>query len=213
MFTGLIEEIGTVKRVSHGMNSATVAISAARVLEDANVGDSIAVNGICLTVTLVAGGMFSADVMHETLNRSSLGSIATGSQVNLERAMAANGRFGGHMVTGHIDGLGKIVAKEEDDIAVWFTIEPSSHLLDEIVEKGSIAIDGISLTVARVNDKQFAFSAIPHTLSNSILQYHQVGDIVNIETDILSKYVRKMLHSDSGHKDGITVDFLAKHGF
>ena len=152
MFTGIIEELGTISNISKTAASAVLTISASLVLEDVQLGDSIAVNGVCLTVTSFTATSFTADVMHETLNRSSLGALRSGSKVNLERAMSAGGRFGGHIVSGHIDGIGKITDIKKDDNAVWYTIAASPEILHYIVEKGSIAIDGISLTVAYVDN-------------------------------------------------------------
>ena len=150
MFTGIIEEIGTVRRIEHGAKGARLTIQAKTVLEDTRIGDSIATNGVCLTVVSMTGDSFSADVMAESLRRSSLGTLQGGSPVNLERAMAANGRFGGHIVSGHIDGTGTIASQKREDNAVWVKIKTPAPLLRYIVEKGSIAIDGISLTVAKV---------------------------------------------------------------
>ena len=214
MFTGLIEEMGTVKSISKGRHSARVNIAASKVLEGTKIGDSIAVNGICLTVNALEKNGFSADVMHETLNRSTLGKLTIGKLVNLERAMPADGRFGGHIVTGHIDGVGKIVLVKKDDIAIWYTIELGENLIQEIVEKGSVTIDGISLTVGWVEKNKFAISAIPHTVANTTLQDRKVGDGVNIETDILGKYIKRILHVEKQpQKEGITLDFLTKYGF
>ena len=215
MFTGIIEEVGTVKRIQRSGSSSFIEIQAKRVLEDVHLGDSIAVNGVCLTVTHFGGGMFRADVMNETLSRSSLGSLASGSPVNLERAMAAGGRFGGHIVSGHIDGTGTISDIRNDGIAVWYTVSAPPELLRYIVEKGSIAIDGISLTVAKVTDTSFSVSIIPHTAVETILGTKKTGDIVNLENDIIGKYVEKLMKpADSeAQKQGITMDFLAKNGF
>ncbi|MCR4639638.1 riboflavin synthase [Ruminococcus sp.] len=214
MFTGIIEEVGTVCRVQRSGNASFIEIQAKTVLEDAHLGDSIAVNGVCLTVTHFSGGVFRADVMNETLNRSSLGSLTTGSPVNLERAMAANGRFGGHIVSGHIDGTGNITDIKNDGIAVWYTVSAAPEILRYIVEKGSIAIDGISLTVAKVTDTSFSVSIIPHTASQTILGTKKVGDIVNLENDIIGKYVEKLMKPAETEKtSGITMDFLAKNGY
>ena len=215
MFTGIIEEVGTVKRIQRSGSSSFIEIQAKRVLEDVHLGDSIAVNGVCLTVTHFGGGIFRADVMNETLSRSSLGSLASGSPVNLERAMAAGGRFGGHIVSGHIDGTGIISDIRNDDIAVWYTVSAPPELLRYIVEKGSVAIDGISLTVAKVTDTSFSVSIIPHTAAETILGTKKTGDIVNLENDIIGKYVEKLMKpADSeAQKQGITMDFLAKNGF
>ena len=175
----------------------------------------MAVNGVCLTATTVDAGGFTADVMHETLNRSSLGALVPGNPVNLERAMAANGRFGGHMVAGHIDGTGTITARRQDDNAVWYTVSAAPSLLRYIVEKGSIAIDGISLTVASVAADRFSVSVIPHTAAVTVLGRKRPGDIVNLETDIIGKYVEKLLRpaADTAPKGGISLEFLMENGF
>ena len=215
MFTGIIEEIGTIVQVRPGSRSEVLSIRAEKVMEDCRIGDSIAVNGICLTVTGISGDTFTADVMHETLDRSSLKTLRAGSHVNLERARAANGRFGGHIVFGHVDGTGTIIRRERDDNAVWYTIQTSSELMHYIVEKGSIAIDGISLTVAKVSDRTFSVSIIPHTLSETILDEKGPGDTVNLENDIIGKYVEKMVRKEetSRNESHITPEFLAKYGF
>ncbi|MDD6190393.1 MAG: riboflavin synthase [Firmicutes bacterium] len=212
MFTGIIEEIGVINSIGKGSASAVLTINASTVLEDVHLGDSIAVNGVCLTVTGFSGSSFTADVMHETLNRSSLGSLRTGSKVNLERAMSANGRFGGHIVSGHIDGTGKITDIKRDDNAVWYTISANSDILRLIVEKGSVAIDGISLTVAYVDERCFKVSIIPHTLDKTTLALRKKTDIVNLENDCIGKYVEKLVgpYKKTG---SITREFLLQNGF
>lgn len=214
MFTGIIEEVGIVSRIQRSGSSSFIEIQAKKVLEDVHLGDSIAVNGVCLTVTHFGSGLFRADVMNETLSRSSLGSLTSGSPVNLERAMAAGGRFGGHIVSGHIDGTGTVTDIRNDGIAVWYTINTSPQILHYIVEKGSVAIDGISLTVAKVTDTSFSVSIIPHTASQTILGTKKSGDTVNLENDIIGKYVEKLMKPAEAEKvSGITMDFLAKNGF
>ena len=193
MFTGIVEEMGQVEGIQRGKQSAVLTIRAKTVLEGTKIGDSIAVNGVCLTVTSLLSDRFSADVMHETLDRSALAGLRRGSLVNLERAMAADGRFGGHIVAGHIDGTGRITRIKRDDNAVWYTVQAAPQLLRYIVEKGSIAMDGISLTVARVEETAFSISAIPHTVAQTALQNRREGDLVNLETDIIGKYVEKLL--------------------
>ena len=209
MFTGIIEELGTVRHVAPG----NLELAARTVLESTRLGDSIAVNGVCLTVTALSPGGFTADVMPETLRRSGLGQLRPGSKVNLERAMAADGRFGGHIVTGHIDGTGTVSSLRREGNAVWVTIAAPPELLAGIVEKGSIAIDGISLTVAEVTDRDFAVSIIPHTGAQTTLLDRKAGDTVNLETDILGKYVAKLLGREEPKSSGITMEFLAQHGF
>ena len=223
MFTGIIEETGKVEAVAKGSNSAVITIAAVKVLEDTKIGDSIAVNGVCLTVTSISGRKFSADVMAETLRRSSLGSLKHGSMVNLERAMAANGRFGGHIVPGHIDGVGVISSFEKEDNAVWVEIETPAKILRYIVEKGSITIDGISLTVAKLTDSSFAVSVIPHTGEETTLLNRNQGDIVNLENDIVGKYVERLMNfktddrdnksEERNNSDSITMNFLNENGF
>lgn len=215
MFTGIVEELGSIRSVRRGQHSSVLSIAAKDILSDLKVGDSVAVNGVCLTATTVDSGGFTADVMHETLNRSSLGSLTVGSHVNLERAMAANGRFGGHIVSGHIDGTGTITALRKDDNAVWYTISASQELLRCIVEKGSIAIDGISLTVAEVGESWFSISAIPHTVAVTTLGEKRPGDTVNLENDVIGKYVEKLLRPQPQEtaKGSLTLEFLAQHGF
>lgn len=217
MFTGIVEEVGTIAHIQKGVHSAVLSIRAKTVLEETRIGDSIAVNGVCLTVTALKGNGFCADIMHETLNRSTLAQLRAGSAVNLERAMPANGRFGGHIVAGHVDGVGTISSIQQDDNAIWYTIQADSSVLRYIVEKGSIAINGISLTVARVDSTAFAISAIPHTVKVTALSTLKEGDTVNLETDIIGKYVERLLqpiHSTASPKSStISRDFLAKHGF
>lgn len=215
MFTGIVEEVGTVKHIDHGRHSAVLNIHANTVLENTKIGDSIAVNGICLTVTSLGSTNFCADVMHETLNRSSLSNLKIGSSVNLERAMPMNGRFGGHIVSGHADGIGKIVDIHRDDTAIWFTIQSAPSILRYIVEKGSITIDGISLTVATVSQDSFSISAIPHTIEQTTLKNRQKNDYVNLETDIIGKYVEKLLQPQETiqRESIITKEFLSKYGF
>lgn len=218
MFTGLIEEVGTIQNVRRGARSCVLTIGCKKVLEGSQIGDSIAVNGVCLTVTNMGGSYYTADVMAETMNRSSLRQLSTGTSVNLERAMPANGRFGGHIVSGHIDGTGTVQSIEPDDNAIWYTIAAKPNLLRYIVEKGSITIDGISLTVAYVDEHCFKVSIIPHTQQVTALHDRGVGDIVNLECDIIGKYVEKLLQPAAAEEEtkkeiGITEDFLKKYGF
>ncbi len=215
MFTGIIEEVGVLQSIQRGPHSAVLTIQARKVLENTHLGDSIAVNGVCLTVTSYTDRCFTADVMHETLDRSSLSALRCGSHVNLERAMAADGRFGGHIVSGHVDGVGRIKDIRRDDNAHWYTIAADPGLLRYVVEKGSITIDGISLTVARVTDSDFAVSIIPHTAAVTTLGERRAGDIVDLETDILGKYVEKLLGASSARPQAsrISLNFLAENGF
>lgn len=215
MFTGLIEEIGTVQSIKIGGSSGRILITANKVLSDAKIGDSIAVNGVCLTVVSKQNGSFEADVMAETVRRSSLGELKSGDYVNLERAMPADGRFGGHIVSGHIDGVGTITEIKKEENAIWYTVKAETSLLRYIVEKGSIAIDGISLTVAKVTNEDFCVSIIPHTKAETILQYKQVGAVVNLECDIIGKYVERMLgfQKQEDKQSAVTMDFLKIHGY
>lgn len=218
MFTGIIEEIGEILAMQRGAESMTLTVKARIILEDIKIGDSIATNGVCLTVAALGKNSFKADVMHETMNRSSLGTLKIGSRVNLERAMRADGRFGGHMVAGHIDGTGRITEIRKDDNAVWYTIAAKQEILRYIVEKGSIAIDGISLTVAEITKESFSVSIIPHTLQQTTLAERKKGDTVNLENDMVGKYIEKFMinntqkAAESG-KSRIDGNFLMKNGF
>lgn len=215
MFTGIIEETGTLCEIKKGAVSAQVRIRCKKVLEGSRIGDSIAVNGICLTVTSLAEDCFTADVMAETMRRSSLSELSVPGTVNLERAMIADGRFGGHIVSGHIDGCGRIIAISQEENAVWYTVEAEEKLLRYIVEKGSVALDGISLTVAKVTERDFQVSVIPHTRQETSLLDKKTGSILNIECDIVGKYVEKFLLGSEAQrpKSRLTEDFLMEHGF
>ena len=210
MFTGIIEEIGKVIRFEPGK----LVIGAKLVLEGTKTGDSIAVNGVCLTVTKIGGRDFTADVMPETLSRSSLGKLTSGSHVNLERAMAADGRFGGHIVSGHIDGTGTIEKIVKDGNAVRCQIAAAPGIMRGIVEKGSVAIDGISLTVTMAGKERFEVSVIPHTLGETILVEKRQGSVVNLENDIIGKYVERLLTFEKEEKKTtLTKEFLFQAGF
>lgn len=216
MFTGIIEEVGRLERLAGG----EIAIRAKKVLEDVALGDSIAVNGICLTVTRFDEAHFTADVMPETIRRTSLAELRRGSRVNLERALTLKSRLGGHIVSGHIDGAGMIAAMKEEGNAILLTVRASDSVLRYVVEKGSVALDGISLTVASVGAADFTVSLIPHTREITNLREKSVGSRLNIETDILGKYVEKLFPGGCAlgsaapkGKDGITMDFLRQQGF
>ena len=211
MFTGIIEEIGKVERIQKDSRNCKLLIKASKILTDIHLGDSIAVNGICLTVTHFNHQAFTVDVMNETWSRTALTLLKHGSEVNLERALSVNGRLGGHVVTGHIDGTGKISSIKKDDNAIWYQINTQKEILDLIVEKGSITIDGISLTVAKVSKVNFSVSVIPHTLEQTILKSKQVGSTVNLENDILGKYVQKLM--DNSPKSEISKELLYQNGF
>ena len=217
MFTGIIEEVGALERLAGG----EITIRAKKVLEDVALGDSIAVNGICLTVTHFDAAHFTADVMPETVRRTSLAELKRGSRVNLERALTLRSRLGGHIVSGHIDGVGTIAAMQEEGNAILLTVRAGADILRYIVEKGSVALDGISLTVARVSAADFTVSLIPHTREITNLREKRMGSRLNIETDILGKYVEKLFPGahTRGESDapksagGLTMDFLRQQGF
>ncbi|MBQ1941284.1 MAG: riboflavin synthase [Anaerovibrio sp.] len=215
MFTGIIEEVGTVKSIGGGV----LAINAQKVLEDVQLGDSIAVNGVCLTVTSFTSKGFTADVMPETLRRSSLGELKHGSPVNLERALTLSSRLGGHIVSGHIDGVGKIISLKEEANAILMKIGADADILRYIVEKGSVSLDGISLTVAGVDSDSFVVSLIPHTRQVTNLHSKGIGSAINIENDVVGKYVEKLLQprenaqAKSPQAGSITMAFLQENGF
>ena len=215
MFTGIVEEKGIIRSLNINGSSGTIRIESRKVLEGTSIGDSIAVNGICLTVTSMGDGFFTADVMAETVRRSSLGILSQGSEVNLERAMAANGRFGGHIVSGHIDGTGTVRSLVREENAIWVTIETPPEILKYIVHKGSICIDGISRTVASVGSDNFKVSVIPHTGSETTLLSKRPGSPVNLENDILAKYVERLMNykeEENNISSGITMEMLAELG-
>ncbi|MGF0031835.1 riboflavin synthase [Bariatricus sp. SGI.154] len=216
MFTGIVEEMGRIRHIALAGSSGQIAIQAKKVLEGTKIGDSIAVNGVCLTVTSLRPDGFTADIMAETYRRSSLGQGKPGDLVNLERAMAADGRFGGHIVSGHIDGTGVIKSCRREENAVWVTIETNSAILKLIVEKGSICIDGISLTVASVGKTWFQVSVIPHTGEETTLLKKAPGNLVNLENDVVGKYVERLLGFAASEEEeassGITMDFLREYG-
>lgn len=212
MFTGIIEEVGHVNRIGCG----SLVIDCHKVLEDVQLGDSIAVNGICLTVTHFDKSSFTADVMPETVRRTSLAELKKGSPVNLERALTLASRLGGHIVSGHIDGTGEIIKFADEGNAILMTVSADSSLLRYIVEKGSVALDGISLTVAKVTDSDFTVSLIPHTREVTNLGNKKTGSPINIETDVLGKYVEKMLQGKREPQQSqstLTLDFLRENGF
>ncbi len=211
MFTGIVEETGFVKAIYLQGESGTIQIAASKVLQGTKLGDSIAVNGICLTVTKILADGFEADVMAETVRRSSLKAMREGSVVNLERAMVCDGRFGGHIVSGHIDGVGEIVSIRPEGNAIWYQIRTNEEILRYIVSKGSIAIDGISLTVAAVEEDTFLVSVIPHTRSQTALKERSVGDVVNLENDVIGKYVERLLSLkklEGNENAGLTYEML-----
>lgn len=216
MFTGIIEEVGRIRSISKSGDGASIVIEARKVLEDVKLGDSIATNGVCLTVNQFDRGSFRVDVMAETMRRSNLRNIIVGSRVNLERAVAVGDRLGGHIVSGHIDDVGIIRQYEKEDNAVWLTIEPTPELMKYIILKGSITIDGVSLTVAYVDSRVLKVSIIPHTRDETTLMDKATGEIVNLECDVVGKYIEKLINFSAQStevKKDISVDFLARYGF
>jgi len=215
MFTGLIEDLGTVRELRKGNDSARLSVATAIPMDELELGASIAVNGICLTVTNFGGGSFTADVSPETLSRSNLGALLPGSRVNLERALRLGDRLGGHWVSGHVDAVGTLKQAQRDGNAWRLTFRLPTEVNRYVVEKGSVAIDGISLTVNSVGDETFSVAIIPHTLALTTLKEAKVGARVNIETDILGKYVERLLGRSprSESRAPVDLEFLAKHGF
>lgn len=216
MFTGIVEEVGEITGLRQTATSTVLSVHAKTVLEGTKLGDSIAVNGVCLTVVRLTGDGFDGDVMPETMRRTNLGALRPKSRVNLERAMAADGRFGGHIVAGHVDGTGTITDLSPEGNAVWVTVTAKPALLRYIVEKGSITIDGISLTVAYVDNTCFKVSIIPHTGQETTLLTRKPGYVVNLECDIVGKYIEKLMKpapEEDTPSSKLTVEFLAGHGF
>jgi len=214
MFTGIIEELGTVQRLDRGSNSCQIAIQAKKVLEDVKLGDSIAINGVCLTVTSFDKEQFTADMMAETLAKTNLKDLGSGHRINLERASRLGDRMGGHLVQGHVDAVGTIVEQQKVDIAMVLRIKAPVEILRYLVAKGSVAIDGISLTVVAVLADSFTISIIPHTAKMTTLGFKKTGDTVNLEADIIGRYVEKLLKRSEGkNKSVLSPEFLAEHGF
>jgi len=214
MFTGIIEELGTVQRLERGSNSCQIAIQASKVLEDVKLGDSIAINGVCLTVTSFDKEHFTADMMAETLAKTNLKDLGSGQRINLERATRLGDRMGGHLVQGHVDAVGTIVEQQKVDIATVLRIKAPEELLRYLVAKGSVAIDGISLTVVKVLSDSFTVSIIPHTGKMTTLGFKKTGDTVNLEADIIGRYVEKLLKRSKGENStALSSEFLAEHGF
>lgn len=220
MFTGLIEEVGSITAIQQGHDKYTFKIKGNKVLEGTKIGDSISTNGICLTVVKLEAGFFYADVMPETLKRSTLSTSKVNTIVNLERALQIGDRLGGHLVSGHIDGTGTVTNITQDKNAIWVTIEAGAEVLRYIIEKGSVALDGISLTVAAVSMSDFKVSIIPHTAAQTTLKERQVGDSINIECDLFGKYIHRFqlfkeldVVEEQRNKAPIDMDFLRKNGF
>ena len=217
MFTGIIEEIGQIKGIKKGEKSLKLLIGANKILEDVKIGDSISTNGVCLTVTDISKSTFEVDVMNETIKRSNINDLSLGSRVNLERALKLGNRFDGHIVSGHIDGIGEIASLIKDGNSTLVSIKATLNILRYIVEKGSVAIDGTSLTVVYVDEFMFKVSIIPHTAKESTLLNKNLGQTVNIECDVIGKYVERLLKFDNlkinSKKDVINEEFLSNNGF
>ncbi len=216
MFSGIIEVVGKVRSVRSDGGGARISVDAGSLLEGVRNGDSIAVNGACLTVVAFEGQVFEADVSLETLRRTNLGSLQSGDGVNLERALALGDRLGGHLVTGHIDGMGRIRSRRADGESIWLTVEAPPEVMRYVVHKGSVAVDGISLTVADCDGETFSIAIIPHTSERTMLTDKQDGAPVNLEADLIGKYVEKLLspHATGGGKpDGVSLETLKEHGY
>ncbi len=212
MFTGIVEDIGAVKTLQSDKQSMEITVVSKKMIEDVKLGDSIAVNGVCLTVTRFNELELTMDVMPETVRATNLQQLAVGDPVNLERAMSANGRFGGHFVSGHVDGVGKILRKRPFANAVYIDIELTKELTSYCIPKGSITIDGTSLTLFHVEENGITVSLIPHTYKETILGMKKIGSLVNVETDLVGKYILHQLKSGQ-ESPTITRDFLAQNGF
>jgi riboflavin synthase len=209
MFTGIIESMGAVRRITRKGEDAQLFVDTTMNLDDVKIGDSIAINGVCLTVTDKTGSIFSADVSAETLARTNIKALKSGEMVNLEKSLQLNSFLGGHLVLGHVDGLGRIQEKVKKANSIQFGVEIDNELSRYVAEKGSVAVDGISLTVNKCEKNRFYVNIIPHTARNTTLEFRKVADLVNIETDIIAKYLEKLLTPGKG----IDMDFLAEHGF
>ncbi len=212
MFTGLVEEIGNVRRIRRASASCRIEVGCRRILEGLETGDSVAVSGVCLTAVDIGPDSFAADIMPETLRMTSLDQVGTGSPVNLERAMRLGDRLGGHLVTGHIDGVGRIVSRRREAEAIWLDIAVSKQLGRYIIRKGSVAVEGVSLTVANLTEARFSVSLIPHSADVTTLGSKKTGDWVNIECDEIAKYIERLLSTRQGGKD-LSLDFLEENGF
>lgn len=212
MFTGLVEELGIIRSLAGG-DPAKLTLTAPMIASGAQIGDSVAINGVCLTVTGISGDELLFDVVRETLSKSDLGSLKMGDKVNLERALTAGKQLGGHFVQGHADGVGKITAINRTSRTAEMRISASDDIMKYVVPKGSIAVDGISLTVASVQPGSFTIAVIPHTLENTNLEGKRVGDAVNLEADILGKYVERFLALRKGETSGVTEQLLADAGY
>ena len=215
MFTGLIEEIGEVDKIAKSAKSAQITIKSKKVLEDIKLGDSISTNGVCLTVVKFDKNSFVVDVMPETMRRSNLKNIKSGSRVNLERAMQLGDRLGGHIVSGHVDGIGIIKSIDKEDNATWVSIETSLDIMKYMINKGSVTVDGISLTIAKVEDEVFKVSIIPTTKGETTLLDKHIGDELNVECDVVGKYIERFMifNQEEASKSSIDINFLKENGF
>lgn len=214
MFTGIVEESGTLMGVKRGTTWLVLTIGGSKVLEQVQLGDSIAVNGVCLTVTSFTSNQFTVDVMPETYEKTNLSSLSVGAKLNLERAMSAEGRFGGHFVSGHVDGTGILSSKTPMGNAVVYKFKTSEDLLYYMIPKGSITIDGISLTILDVESQFFSVSIIPHTLEMTTLKDRVIGDLINVECDMVGKYIEKFVRQPKPKPSSkVTHEFLTEHGF
>jgi riboflavin synthase len=216
MFSGIVEEMGAVQAIEKGLTGAKFSILASAILDDLQVGDSVSVSGACLTVTTIEDQSFLVDVSKETLNCTNFGTIAIGTPLNLERAMKLNARMSGHLVTGHVDGIGMLRAREQDGNAIYLTVEASEDIMRYCVPKGSITIDGISLTINSVTDNLFSVAIIPHTANVTTIGLKQIGDSVNLESDLIGKYVERLLQGSgtlpASAAPIIDKDYLQKRG-
>lgn len=216
MFSGIVEELGALQAIEKGLGGAKFSILASVILDDLHIGDSVSVSGTCLTVINIEDQSFSVDVSTETLNRTILGTVPVGTPLNLERAMRLNARMGGHLVTGHVDGIGVLRGREQDGNAILLTVEASDNIMRYCVSKGSITVDGISLTINAVTDRSFAVAIIPHTATVTTMGLKQIGDSVNLESDLIGKYVERLLQANGTlppqSSPIIDKDYLQKRG-
>lgn len=213
MFTGIVEEIGIVKNIQKTVNGAVITVECKKVLEDVKLGDSIAIDGVCQTVISFNSSEFTVEVSPETINITTLGNLTYGKNVNLERAMPLNGRFGGHMVMGHVDGTGTFLKKEKQGISEVYYFQVPLEVSKYLVHKGSVCINGVSLTIASLSENIFTIAVIPHTLDNTNLKTLKPNDSVNLESDVIAKYVEKFLLKADNTSETITLDYLKEHGF
>ena len=213
MFTGLIEDLGMVREIDKGAKSAKLTVNTQINLSEVKIGDSIAVNGVCLTVTRKENQGFTVEVMWETIRKTNFKNLLPGTRVNLERALQLSGRLDGHMVTGHVDGVGTIVRKDVFEIAEVIEFETDREITRYLIKKGSISIDGISLTIVDVSDKSFSVSLIPHTRDKTTLGIKKIGDTVNLEVDMLAKYIERLINNQQSQDKGVTYERLIENGF